>query len=54
MRARGIIHEAEPGRFWIDVVTYDVDLRRRFERVRTLLLIILFALLIGLLISTRA
>jgi hypothetical protein len=48
MRSRGIIREAEPGRYWVDVVAYDIDLRQRFTRVRTLLLIIVVVLLVGL------
>jgi len=48
MRARGIIHEVKPGLFWLDVVAYDVDLRQRFTRVRTVLLVMVLALMIGL------
>jgi hypothetical protein len=52
MRSRGIIHEEKPGLYWMDVVSYDVDLRQRFRRVRILLLVMIAALLIGLLVST--
>ena len=48
MRSRGIICEASPGLFWLDVIAYDVDLRQRFTRVRLVLLAIVLALAIGL------
>lgn len=48
MVRRGIIHEARPGHYWIDVVAYDDDQRNRFGRVRLLLLGIILALLIVL------
>jgi hypothetical protein len=48
MRERGIIHEDKNGRYWLDVVAYDIDLRQRFSRVRLLLLVIVVALAIGL------
>ena len=48
MRSRGIIREAKPGLFWLDVVAYDVDLRQRFTRVRLVLLAMILALAIGL------
>ncbi len=51
MRARGIIREAEPGLYWLDVVAYDIDLRQRFTRMRILLLVMVVALLVGLTIS---
>lgn len=54
MRERGVIHEAKPGLYWLDVVAYDVDLRQRFNRVRTLLLIMVLALMVGLLVSLIA
>ena len=47
-RSRGIIREAQPGLYWLDVVAYDIDLRQRFSRVRLLLLVIVVALAIGL------
>ena len=46
MRARDIIREAKPGDYWLDVVAYDVDLRARFRRVRTALLVVI-ALLVA-------
>ena len=51
MRARGIIREAGPGRFWLDVVAYDIDLRRRHSRVALVLLIMVVILAIGLGVS---
>lgn len=54
MRSRGVIREAKPGLYWIDVVAYDIDLRQRFGRVRLVLLAMVIALLVGLLVSVRA
>jgi hypothetical protein len=51
MRSKNIVHEARPGSYWLDVVAYDVDLRERHARVRTVLLIMVLALLVGLSIS---
>jgi hypothetical protein len=51
MRSRGIIREAKPGLYWLDVVAYDVDLRERHARVRLVLLMMVLALAIGLGIS---
>jgi hypothetical protein len=51
MRSRGIIREASPGLFWLDVVAYDIDLRQRFARVRLVLLAMVLALAIGLGVS---
>jgi hypothetical protein len=47
MRGRGIIHEARPGRYWLDVVAYDVDLRERHARIRLVLLVMVTVLAIG-------
>ena len=44
MRDRGIIHETSQGRYWLDVVAYDVDLRARHRRVKTALIILLIIL----------
>jgi hypothetical protein len=44
MRNRGIIHETSQGRYWLDVVAYDVDLRARHRRVKTALIILLVVL----------
>ena len=48
MRSKGIIREAGPGLYWMDVVAYDIDLRRRHTLVRTVLLVFLLLLAIGL------
>jgi len=45
MRSRGIIREARPGLYWLDVVAYDIDLRQRFTRVRWLLLVMVVVML---------
>jgi hypothetical protein len=47
MQSRGIIREASPGQYWLDVVAYDIDLRQRFSRVRIVLLILVLALAIA-------
>jgi len=44
MRDRGIIHDTGEGRYWLDVVAYDVDLRARHRRVKTALIILLIIL----------
>ena len=48
MRSRGIIREAKPGLYWLDVVAYDIDLRQRFTLVRWLLLIMVLGLAVAL------
>jgi hypothetical protein len=48
MRSRGIIREAKPGLYWLDVVAYDIDQRQRFTRVRWLLLVMVLGLAIAL------
>ena len=48
MRSRGIIREAKPGLYWLDVVAYDIDLRQRHTVLRTVLLILVVGLAIGL------
>jgi hypothetical protein len=47
MLSRGIIREAKQDHYWIDIPKYDVDLRRRFARVRAVLLIIIALLFAG-------
>ena len=49
MRRLGIILEPTPGKYWLDVVAYDVELRRRHRIVRTVLLVIIAILVIGIL-----
>ena len=51
MMRRGIIHEAKPGLYWLDVVAYDVDLTARYQRVRIALFVALGLLAAGLLLS---
>lgn len=34
----GVIREVSPGRYWLDVVTYDVEVIGRFKRQRAVLL----------------
>jgi hypothetical protein len=51
MRSRGIIREAGHGRYWLDVVAYDIDLRQRHATVRTVLLVMILALAVGLGVS---
>ena len=54
MRSRGIIHEAKPGLFWLDVVAYDIDLRQRHDRIRWVLLALVIGLAIGLGVSVAS
>jgi hypothetical protein len=46
MRSNDIIREAGPGKYWLDVVAYDVDLCNRYRRVKTLLIILIIIFLI--------
>ena len=50
MRERGIIHEDKNGRYWLDVVAYDIDLTARYKRVNWALAFALLAFAIALLI----
>jgi len=50
MSESGIIREAKPGQYWIDVVAYDRDRTARFQRLRVVLLCLVVALLAGLLL----
>ena len=50
MRERGIIREDNRGRFWLDVVAYDIDLTGRYKRVKWALALVLLAMAIALLI----
>jgi len=47
MLKRHIIREESPGRYWLDVVHYDVDLRARHRRVRNILLAIIALILLA-------
>ena len=51
MVSRGIVHEAGSGKYWLDVVAYDVDLRARHRRVKIALLVVIAMLVIVLLIG---
>ena len=44
----GVIREERPGHFWLDVAAYDVDLRRRHNRLLIALLVIVGLLFIGM------
>jgi hypothetical protein len=48
MRSRGIIREAKPGLYWLDVVAYDIELRQRHAVIRWVLLAMVVALAIAL------
>ena len=48
---RGVIRETDGGKYWLDVVAYDVDLRERHRRVKTALFVIV-AILIVVLLAT--
>ena len=50
MRERGIIHADNSGRYWLDVVAYDIDLTERYKRVKIALACALLAMAIALLI----
>jgi hypothetical protein len=52
MQARGIVRESGPGRYWLDVVAYDIDLTSRYRRVKVVLMIAIAVLLAVLLITT--
>jgi hypothetical protein len=51
MRSSGVIREGSPGAYWLDVVAYDSDLRRRHAQIRTLLLVVLVIVLIPLIVT---
>ncbi|GAA4025579.1 hypothetical protein GCM10022281_00110 [Sphingomonas rosea] len=53
-RAAGAIHEALPGRYWLDLPAYDQFLQERFVRVRVALLFVIVALLVVTFIAARA
>jgi hypothetical protein len=48
----GVIREDKPGRFWLDVVAYDVEMRTRYGRLKIVLIVLL--LLLGLALLTVA
>ena len=47
-RRAGVIREERPGRYWLDVIAYDIDLRQRHSRLRIVLLVIVGLLLVGM------
>ena len=50
MRQRGIIQEATSGRYWLDVVAYDIDLTGRYKRVKWALAFAFLAMAVALLV----
>src|SRR5437868_8401437 len=54
LRRLDIIREAQPGLFWLDVVAYDVELRRRHRFQRTALLTVIAVLMIAMLLRAFA
>ena len=44
----GVIREATPGHYWLDVTAYDTDLRQRHNRLRVVLLVIFGLVLISI------
>ena len=54
MQAKGIIRRSGDGRYWLDVVAYDVDLTRRYRRVKIALMVVLAGILAGVLIPLLA
>ena len=46
MRARGVIHEARPGYFWVDIPKYDSELHRRMGNLRFAVLVLVAAILV--------
>ena len=51
MRAKGIILEAAPGKYWFDVVAYDIELRRRHKIQRYVILVLLAAIAIAVMLG---
>ncbi|MEO7278225.1 MAG: hypothetical protein ABIW33_09415 [Sphingomicrobium sp.] len=49
MRGRNIVREESPGKYWMDVVAYDVDLRRRHRIVKNALFLVIAILIVVLL-----
>ena len=54
MRAEDIILEAKPGEYWLDVVAYDVELRRRHTIQRYIILVLLAAFLAAVMLGVFA
>ncbi len=51
MLSAGIVREAKPGQYWMDVVAYDSDRQRRFRLLRIVLLVVVLILFAGLAVS---
>lgn len=51
MLANGVIREAKPGTYWIDLPAYDEEMRWRFAWLRNVLLAIIFMVLVGIAIG---
>lgn len=49
LRRANVVHEVSGGRYWLDVVAYDIMLCARYRRVRTALLIVIAGLIVILL-----
>lgn len=43
----GVIREEGTGRYWLDVIAYDLDQRQRHNRLRIVLLVIVGLLVVG-------
>lgn len=54
MLREGSMRQEGSDRYWIDVVAYDVVLRRRHNRVRAALLVVILALAASLAITSMA
>ena len=44
----GVIREVGEGRYWLDVTAYDVELRKRYGRLRIILWVFVALVLVGL------
>lgn len=47
-RRSGVIREEQPGRYWLDITAYDLDLRQRHTRISIALLTIIGLMAVGL------
>ena len=52
--ARGAVREEGGGRYWIDVVAYDIDLQRRHRIVRNILLIVAVAMIVTTMLTAHS
>lgn len=51
MIASGVIREAKPGTYWIDLPAYDSEMRARFAMLRSVLLAIIVLVFVGIAIG---